>query len=274
MLRSSVAPFLLLLILTSFTAAQTRPPQLPSTYNLVFNGTFSKLNISPNSVKRTGNYGDYTWYDGLWWETAVSPLSGMTTSNSILNLNVTVPNSAKVYDTTMDTAAPDASYYQAWQFGYFEAELKWQNTSKGAWPAFWMLPVEWIEGATTDGELDVMEGQGGAYPNTVFGTVHEWVNGADEWNNESSNAFTVASGVNLSQYHTYGLLWTPGSLTWYFDNQPMFTVTGYPSVIDNQHYYLILASQEGVNWTLGNTSGGKRNSSFQVQVQWVHVWQQ
>jgi beta-glucanase (GH16 family) len=274
MLRSSVAPFLLLLIFTSLTAAQTRPPQLPSTYNLVFNGTFSTLNISPNSVKRTGNYGDYTWYDGLWWETAVSPLSDMTTSNSVLALNVKVPNSSKVYDTTIATAAPDASYYRAWQFGYFEANLKWQNTSTGAWPAFWMLPVEWIEGATTAGEIDVMEGQGGAYPNTVFGTVHEWVNGADEWNNESSNAYKVAAGVNLSQYHTYGVLWTPGSLTWYLDNQPMFTVTGYPSVIDNQHYYLILASQEGVNWTEGNTSGVRRNTNFEVQVNWVHVWQQ
>jgi beta-glucanase (GH16 family) len=273
-LRSSVAPFLLLLILTSLISAQTRPPQLPSTYNLVFNGTFSKLNISPNSAKRNGDYGDYTWYDGLWWETAVSPLSDMTTKSSVLTLNVSVPNSGKVYDTTIATAAPDASYYQAFQFGYFEVSMKWENTAKGAWPAFYLLPVQWIEGATTDGEIDVMEGQGGAYPNTVFGTVHEWVNSVDEWNNESSNAFTVPAGTNLSQYNTYGVLWTPGSITWYFNNQPMFTVNDYPPVIDSQNYYLILASQEGVNWTLGNTSGVRRSTTFPVQVQWVHVWQQ
>jgi beta-glucanase (GH16 family) len=79
--------------------------------------------------------------------------------------------------------------------------------------------------------------------------------------------------VDLSQFHTYGALWTPGHVSWYFDNRLLNTVETYLIFDDlQQSYYLILGSQEGANWTPGNTSGVSATSIW-MQVQWVHVWQ-
>jgi beta-glucanase (GH16 family) len=156
--------------------------------------------------------------------------------------------------------------------------MKWPNTTTGSWPALWMLPVGQSTGATTGengGEIDIMEGQGGASPNTTFGTVHNWVNGVDVSNNEGSNAYTFPKSVNLSQYHVYGVLWTPGQVSWYFDNEFLYSASfpdpAYPAY-GTEPYYLILANQEGVEWDFGDLSG-VRSRDMQMQVDWVHVWQ-
>jgi beta-glucanase (GH16 family) len=243
------------------SATPTAPPQAAG-YTLVFQDEFSPLSLSPNGE------GNYTWYEGQWWETKLPPLSAISASTSGLTLNW---KKGMAPELDLVTASHNGQYYHAWQYGYFEASLKWQSTTKGAWPGFWMLPIENVTGDASFGELDIMEGQGGAYPNTVFTTIHNWVNGVDTANNESSNAVQL-SGVNLSQYHTYGVLWTPGRVTWYFDNQPINSASTYP-IFDTQHFYLILTNQVGVNWTVGNTRGVTA-SDIQTNVQWVHVWQQ
>jgi beta-glucanase (GH16 family) len=117
-----------------------------------------------------------------------------------------------------------------------------------------------------------MEGQGNT-PNVYYGTYHEWQNGSsDISNNSSSNAATVPSGTNFTQYHTYGLLWTPGKLTWYFDNKQVLSVNyaGTPgaSWFDTMTYYIILGSQ--VNGWGSNTGA---SGTIPLKVQWVHVWQ-
>jgi beta-glucanase (GH16 family) len=116
-----------------------------------------------------------------------------------------------------------------------------------------------------------MEGQGGADPHTIYGTIHEWLGNSDIYNNNSSNAYTVSSSTDLSQYHTYGLLWTPGMVSWYFDDQLMHSAST-TAIFDKQTYYLVISSQVGVNWSAGNLSGVTA-SSIPVQVDWVHVWQ-
>jgi len=170
------------------------------------------------------------------------------------------------------TASHDGANYHAWRYGYFEARLKWPKNSMGAWPAFWMIPIQNINGSSTFGELDIMEGQGGAYPNTVFTTIHNWVNGVDKNNNNATSAVNLPSGTDMSQYHTYGVLWTPGHVTWYFDNQAINSASTYP-IFDTQNYYLLLTNQVGANWSVGNMSGVTA-TDIQMQVDWVRAWQQ
>jgi hypothetical protein len=67
------------------------------------------------------------------------------------------------------------------------------------------------------------------------------------------------------------LLWTPGRVVWYLDNQSLFSASTYP-VFDVQDYYLIIGSQEGANWTYGDLSGVS-SSNIAVNVDWVRVWQ-
>ncbi len=152
--------------------------------------------------------------------------------------------------------------------------MKWDVTT-GAWPAFWMIPVENIWGATENGELDIFEGQGApATAQTFYGTIHDWmvINGVstDVQNNNGHNAVTI-SGVDFSQWHTYGVLWVPGRVTWYFDQQPVLTANTYP-IFDEQDFYLVLGAQEGANWTYGNLTGVTA-TSMNLYIDWVKVWQ-
>ena len=243
------------------TSAQpTTPPQVAG-YSLVFQDDFDKLDLSPNGI------GSYTWYEGQAWESNLPPLGSISVNNSILTLNWNSGDTSPQLDFL--TLSRDGQHYHGWRYGYFEARLQWPNTATGAWPAFWMIPV--TPGAPTKGELDIMEGQGGAFPNTLFTTIHNWVNGIDVANNAGANTYQLPPGIDMSQYHTYGVLWTPGKVTWYFDDQPINSADTYP-IFDMQEYCIVLSNQIGVNWTLGNMSGVFA-SNIQVNVDWVRVWQ-
>jgi beta-glucanase (GH16 family) len=87
------------------------------------------------------------------------------------------------------------------KYGYFEmrAELP---AAQGAWPAFWMEPDPWVPNI----EADVMEGLGDT-PNVDYVRAYG--------GNESlfDNGYRIDSGG----FHTYGMLWTKDSVTFYYD---------------------------------------------------------
>jgi beta-glucanase (GH16 family) len=253
-----------------FCSANTRaagpaPPAQAAGYSLVFYDDFSNLNLSPDGA------GQYSWYPGLPWETP-DTLFGASGSSSSLDLTWTRGQS--LADTTISSCSSDGNRCRTFRYGYFEARMKWDVTT-GAWPAFWMIPVEGIWGAHETGELDVFEGQGdSADGQTFFGTVHDWLNSDggsfDLANNNAHNWFRLP-GVDFSQWHTYGVLWLPGKVTWYFDDKPIITAYSSP-IFDQQNFYLLLTMQEGADWTAGNTSGVTA-SSLNLYVDWVKVWQ-
>ena len=125
-----------------------------------------------------------------------------------------------------------------------------------------MIPVEAHNGVTHTGEWDIMEAQG---QNNYFATQHNW--GTKTF---CSKQYTP--GVSLSNFHTYGMLWTAGTIKFYFDNTLVNTCTLNDSTIDSQNYYIILGSQEGVNWSYGNLTGVSDNQ-IAANFDWVHVWQ-
>ena len=47
----------------------------------------------------------------------------------------------------------------------------------------------------------------------------------------------TSSSDLTSGWHTYGLLWEPGSLTWYLDGQVVYTFTG--SEVPSQPMYFL-----------------------------------
>jgi hypothetical protein len=240
------------------------PPQVPS-YSLVFYDDFTNLDLSPDGS------GQYSWYKGLWWEAVPSSFSASVAS-SVLDLTWSSGQSPP--ETTLSSCSADGLHCRAFRYGYFEARMKW-DVSTGAWPAFWMIPVQATWDATEAGELDIFEGQGdAANAHTFFGTIHDWVttNGtAVDVANSNAHNYYVVPGVDFSQWHTYGVLWIPGRVTWYLDDKPILSVPTYP-IFDLQDYYLLLSAQEGANWTAGNTSGVTA-SSLNLYIDWVKVWQ-
>ena len=95
----------------------------------------------------------------------------------------------------------------------------------GTWPALWLLP----QNGSWPPEIDIMENYG--TPNLMEATLH--------WGATDQVAYRdVTSPSNLSSgWHTYGLLWQPGSLTWYLDGQVVYTFMG--SEVPSQPMYFL-----------------------------------
>jgi hypothetical protein len=242
------------------------PRQLKD-YRLVFSDEFDALDLG------TGSGGSFTqphmWYEGVWFSHRHAPASSFKIADSALSL---AWNRGQLQpDSSISTFSRHNRRYLAWRYGYFEARMKWQP-QPGAWPAFWLIPVEAAQDDKPheSGEIDVFEGQG-AEPHTFFGTIHHW-NGSQHLASSSPhNHFPLPSNANFADYHTYALLWVPGSVTWYFDGAPLHTESTY-AILDRQTYCLILGMQEGSDWKTGDLSGVTAQS-LTLTVDWVHVWQ-
>jgi len=270
---NSTAPFRVLLAIVfgcflgsvTIHAAVQAPPQQAGGYKLVFDDEFNSFDLARNGD------GPHTWYPGIWFNHKPTPLSNVFVSSSILSLVWRAGQGSDA--TSISTLSHDAQYFRAWRYGYFEARMRW-NVVNGAWPSFWLIPVQdatgkaVYDGVRRTGEIDVFEGMGDE-PHTFYGTLHEWINFHSA--PVSDNAFHLAPNIDLSQFHTYGLLWVPGRVTWYIDNKPLRSEET-PGIFDVQDFFLVLGMQEGRDWTLGNRDDVSAQA-ISMEVDWVRVWQ-
>jgi len=162
---------------------------------------------------------------------------------------------------------------KTFQYGYFEARMNWTGAA-GSWPAFWLYGYKHATDAnqctTAAGELDVMEGQG-SEPNVFYGTVHQNTNGCNSpadlqnGNNYQERPSRLADG-----WHTYGMLWKPGSVSWYVDGVKVMDSDSYYATLDQPMFLLV---QE---WTCGWTTCPNSASPdvMENQIDYVTVWQQ
>lgn len=93
-------------------------------------------------------------------------------------------------------------------YGYFEIRAKLPTaagTSKGMWPAFWLLPANGSGGA----EYDIFEVLGDD-PTTIYQSSH--------WNDWASHSTLICTGPDTSNgFHTYGFQWDASNIRWYID---------------------------------------------------------
>jgi hypothetical protein len=248
-------------IAVSGASTTVAPPSQAAGYNLVFDDEFTTLNISTNRE------GAYNWYEGIWWNSNISPMSDITDTNGVATLNWV--NGQGLGSTDITGCSQNGLNCHTYRYGYFEASMKWTPTT-GAWPAFWLIPVQGITSPTGEhGEIDIFEGQGTS--NVFYGTIHDWDNSTDVFNNNSSNAHQLASSVDLTQFHTYGVLWVPGKISWYFDNQ-LLSSASTDAIFDEQDFYPVFSSQEGINWSEGSTTGVTA-STMPLSIDWIHIFQ-
>lgn len=176
---------------------------------------------------------------------------------------------------------------KSFQYGYFEARMAWTGVP-GSGPAFWLfstrhatnpawpnvnpycrnngLPVAQCWSA----ELDVFEGYGN-HLNVFTGTVHRnscGCYGVDD--DQNGNNWQPQTGVNMSDWHTYGLKWTPTTLSWYLDDRLIMTDPVYDST--NQPMHLLFYNWN-TDWEEGNHTGPSSPPTIQTEVDWVRVWQ-
>jgi beta-glucanase (GH16 family) len=135
-------------------------------------------------------------------------------------------------------------------YGYVQFTARFP-IGRGLWSAVWMLPSN----HQFPPEIDIMEIQ-----NIVPGKVAEVFHG---------DVTQLGQDVyGIFGWHTYGLLWEPGSLTWYIDGVPKLHVT---TEVPSQPMYLLLTLAVGGDWPGPPTAATPFPSSLEVSD--VQVWQ-
>ena len=142
-------------------------------------------------------------------------------------------------------------------YGYFEVDAKLPS-GQGMWPAFWLLP----ENNTWPPELDVFE-QLGKDPNKIYMTSHS--EGAGKMTAVSQS---VAVPNATTEFHTYGVLWSPTELVWYVDGKQV-AETATP-VDMHTPMYMLLDLNVGGAWGGGVTSATP--SGHSLQINWVRAY--
>lgn len=207
----------------------------------------------------TGTALDATKWSTGWFGTGVTvPVGGtaesaaydpaqVSVAGGYLNLT-TKTSSATVGGHTYPYRSGLVSTNGKYQFTYGFAEARINalstipsGTAIANWPAFWTDGQSWPE----DGEIDIMEG----------------ISGQAQYHAHSpSGGPGAAVPGNFTGWHTYGVDWEAGLLTFYYDGKVVGTLP-YDRTSPN---YLIL------NYAMGG--GNPIVSGAQMQVDYVRVW--
>lgn len=204
--------------------------------------------------------------------------SPLNVSNSILNITAfPMPDAAKAYlpkagqssGAKYISGAID-SYPYGFQYGYCEASIKMPpaGVSQGLWPAFWLLSA----GNTSwPPEIDIVEQI--SNNTNVFQSIHTQDAAWGAANNKgSTNLTTGTPEAGLSDaFHTYGVLWTASSISFYFDRKLTYTIPT-PSDMHIPMRILLNLAVGGVGDWPGTVDATSVFPST-MQVDYVKVWQ-
>ncbi|HVN58680.1 MAG TPA: glycoside hydrolase family 16 protein [Bacteroidales bacterium] len=127
-------------------------------------------------------------------------------------------------------------------YGRAEARMR-LPAGKGIWPAFWMLGSDITTvGWPKCGEIDIME-----HINNVpvlYGTAH--------WDNKGHVQSGGTTPCDVTQFHDYGLEWTPDSVRWLLDGKRYYAFSIKDSVNNTSPFHrpqhLLLNLAIGGDW--------------------------
>ncbi len=159
------------------------------------------------------------------------------------------------------------------EYGRIEARIKLPS-GRGLWPAFWAVGADSpTVGWPRCGEIDIMESLG-QDTHTLYGTIH----GPQS---DSTLDYGLSTPLHVSEslsseYHDYGIIWTPDSIAFTFDgnvysDRDRASLTAGQEWVFNKPFFLRLNLAVGGSWP------GPPDSSTpfpsQMSIDWVRVWQ-
>ena len=169
-------------------------------------------------------------------------------------------------DITSGKITTQGRFAQA--YGRFEARVL-VPAGRALWPAFWMLgDRDWPDG----GEIDVMEVLG-QYVHTTYASIHGpgFALPGIGWGGQQPDGSPITGA-----FHTYGVDWAPGSITWRLDGRPYLTVrrsdlaAGQAWVFDHP-MFLLLDMAVGGDWP--GPPDATTPLPATTLVDWVRVWE-
>jgi len=175
-------------------------------------------------------------------------------TNSYLNIEAKYQPSGSFPDQPYASSKLTTEGKYSLKYGRVEARMKLSN-GQGAWPAFWMLPVNGNWPYT--GEIDIMEAKH-RNPQSVDGTIHY------DGNGYHFTGRSYSSPTDLStDFHVYAVEWGPNFIKWFVDDVLFHTATpnttvngGWP--FNDSQFYIILnlaVGSAGTPYTSVNGAG-------------------
>jgi beta-glucanase (GH16 family) len=153
--------------------------------------------ILPHKLRTLAGNGEREYYSDQ--TVGVNPFS---VNNGVLSITASQGTNVAGLPFNSGVITTQGSFAQL--YGYFEMTAQ-LPAGTGVWPAFWLLPAN-LSGSA---ELDVMEdfGDATAYDSALHSP-------------SSGIVGAQISTPNLTTgFHTYGMYWTPSTISFYFDNQ-------------------------------------------------------
>jgi beta-glucanase (GH16 family) len=232
----------------SAVASQSFSVSVPSG-TLVWSDEFSSstgANAQPNPQTWTYDTGGDGWGNQeletyCEWNSSSSPCSAASPNayvgtDGYLHIVARQPSSGVYTSARLKTQGRFSFTY-----GRIEARMQIPE-GQGLWPAFWLLgnniaTVNW----PACGEQDIMEHIDAPVPDWVAGSIHgAGLNMSERFPGATGQAF-AGSG-----WHTYGMIWTKGSISYNVDS---------PSNVYATYSSSNLSSQPGAVWPFDSGSG-------------------
>uniref|UniRef100_E6PYL1 Glycoside hydrolase, family 16 n=1 Tax=mine drainage metagenome TaxID=410659 RepID=E6PYL1_9ZZZZ len=268
----------------SNVASQSFSPNIASG-TLVWSEDFNNAgstNTEPNPAIWTYDTGNNGWgnnelEDYCGWGSTTSPCNPAS-PNAYVGTDGALHIVAEQPATGVYTSARlKTQGLFSFQYGRIEARIQVPE-EQGLWPAFWMLgnniaTINW----PGSGEMDIMERVNAATtPDFNEGSIH----GTGFTGTNLGARFSFPAGETAAGWHTYGMIWKPGSVSYYVDDpsQPYVTYTtssitslsGSVWPFDAGPSFVIL------NLAVGGDYPGAPNSSTafpaQLVVDYIHIY--
>ena len=226
---------------------------------LVWSDEFSNstpANAQPNPAVWTYDTGGGGWGNGeledyCGWNSGASPCdssnpNAFVGTDGYLHIVARSPSAGVYTSARMKTQGMFSLLY-----GRVEARIKMPE-GQGLWPAFWTLGNNIAtDGWPACGEQDIMEHINQPTPDWVAGSVL-----APSLNLGTNYTATASNGFSASDWHTYGMIWTKGSVEYYVDSPSNVYATYTPSsqaggtwpFDSGNANFLILNLAVGGNW--------------------------
>jgi beta-glucanase (GH16 family) len=177
---------------------------------------------------------------------------------------------------TYSSAQLDSAGRYSFTYGRIEARME-LPVGQGLCSAFWMIGDNLTPAGcgVACGEIDIME-QGGQNPYQISATLHGPIAPTPGDTNSQQWQSGIVSATSLGgAFHTYGLIWSPGKLTWTLDGVPYATATpaslpkGATWVFDGHPFHIILDLAVG-----GYLGPPASTTAFPatMRVAWVRVY--
>lgn len=267
--------------ISQFTASNFQLPINLKGPTLTFSDDFNSLSLAHLGQAGTGTWsteygfqaygskashwiGPYTGEQQIYVDptyagngTTALGINPFSLQDGVLNITAAVTPTeaaAALYDLpyTSGLLTTKTSFSQT--YGYFEmrAELPSGN---GAWPAFWLLPVNGAKGI----ELDVLEAKGGS-PGTINMSSHD-----PSYTGGQIGSTTFVPDA-ATAFHNYGLLWTADTVTWYIDGTAVYQIAT-PADMNTPMYMLI-------DLAVGGWAGAAdpNNMPTSMKIDYVHAY--